>query len=322
MKVKVSNLKPNPFRNLEKYEIDSYKVEALATSIKETSFWDNILARPGKDDKFEIAYGHHRLFAIQKVGLEEVDIPVRNLDDATMIRIMANENMDLWKTSPKVVDETVLVAKGFLDKELAKYESWEELPDPLIKLLKGDTDKASRNRFAAVKQQGVGQTTLLNFLGGNWKQWMIQEALLTIKEDKEGIVDREAVETFDRQKPARRFRQAVKKYDVPLSEQKAVARRIKEEDIDSEEEIADIVREHQESRGRIEKKEPVLKKELPTLDEVIPSLIKEMHSIYIRLSGIKDYLQEIESLGNYIDFMLEGRNLRDTLLEIFPQKEE
>lgn len=31
--------------------------------------------------------------------------------------------------------------------------------------------------FAKLKDNGVGQTTLLKFLGGNWKQWRIQEAL-------------------------------------------------------------------------------------------------------------------------------------------------
>ena len=46
MKVFVDSLLPNPYRNIEKYPIDREKVEALKISIGETSFWDNILARP------------------------------------------------------------------------------------------------------------------------------------------------------------------------------------------------------------------------------------------------------------------------------------
>lgn len=79
-------------------------------SIEETSFWDNLLARPaGKG--YEIAYGHHRLVALQEAGIKEVDIPVRKIDDGMMIRIMANENRDSYKANRAVTIETVRVAR-------------------------------------------------------------------------------------------------------------------------------------------------------------------------------------------------------------------
>lgn len=72
------------------------------------------------------------------------------------------------------MNETVYVAKQYLDSELAKYENWEEVlkyPNSSIRVLfsgvKGD--------FLKARQQGVGQVTLKNFLGKNWKQWTIQE---------------------------------------------------------------------------------------------------------------------------------------------------
>ena len=46
MKIEVKNLEPNPYRNIKKYPFDKEKLKALKTSITETSFWDNILARP------------------------------------------------------------------------------------------------------------------------------------------------------------------------------------------------------------------------------------------------------------------------------------
>ena len=58
--------------------------------------------------KVEIAYGHHRMVALQELGIKEVDIPVKALDDATMIKIMANENMEDWETNTSVINETVL----------------------------------------------------------------------------------------------------------------------------------------------------------------------------------------------------------------------
>lgn len=68
---------------------------------------------------------------------------------------------------------------------MAKYDSWEELPDLLMNLLKGDTQKARKNALDKVKR-GVGQTTILKFLGGNWKQWMVQQALETLHDKKIG----------------------------------------------------------------------------------------------------------------------------------------
>lgn len=40
----------------------------------------------------ELAYGHHRLIALQELGIEAVDIPVKELDDAIMLQVMVNEN--------------------------------------------------------------------------------------------------------------------------------------------------------------------------------------------------------------------------------------
>jgi hypothetical protein len=91
---------------------------------QDTGFWDNILAR-GIDGRVQIAYGHHRWKALKRVMnlTDMVDIPVKDLDDATMLKIMANENMESWALGPKVIDETIKVTKKFLDEhpeEVAK----------------------------------------------------------------------------------------------------------------------------------------------------------------------------------------------------------
>ena len=55
------------------------------------------------------------------------------------------------------------MAKKYLDGELKKYDSWEALNKNIKRLV----DKFN---FEKVKAKGVGQTTILKFLGGNWKQ--------------------------------------------------------------------------------------------------------------------------------------------------------
>ncbi len=66
MRFAVDKIKPNPFRNIAHYPINSEKVATLTASIQETAFWNNILARLNKDGEPEIAYGHHRLEAVKR----------------------------------------------------------------------------------------------------------------------------------------------------------------------------------------------------------------------------------------------------------------
>ena len=54
MKIKLKDLRPNPFRNLgEPYVIDMKKVESIAASIRTTGFWDNLLVRRAASIGFE-----------------------------------------------------------------------------------------------------------------------------------------------------------------------------------------------------------------------------------------------------------------------------
>ncbi len=83
------------------------------------------------------------------------------------------------KENPAVIIETVRETKKFLDGELGKYGNWDEFKNShLIKLLDG----SRKEDFARLKEKGVGQTTILKFLGGNWKQWHIQCALEMIND--------------------------------------------------------------------------------------------------------------------------------------------
>lgn len=114
---------------------------------------------------------------------------------------MANENLDQWKATPAVINETVMAAKQFLDKELAKYETWAEFKrraDNVVSSL-----FLSQESFAEPKGKGVGRETLQKFLGGNWKQTMIQSALVAIN-DK--TISRAAMDELPTMGHAKEFR--------------------------------------------------------------------------------------------------------------------
>ena len=164
MEIEVKNLVANPYRNIEAYPIDRAKVEQLRNSIKETTFWDNILARPAPGNgQYQIAYGHHRLVAIkEELGKDTtIDIPIRELSDEDMLKIMANENMQEWATDWRIIAETVRQARDFL------------LLFP--KILKRYKDVS--------KRKDVGARTIAKFLGSNWSYSTVGKAL-RIMEDK------------------------------------------------------------------------------------------------------------------------------------------
>src|SRR5438105_4217958 len=119
-KIKVNQLRPNPYRDAAHYPIHREKVETLKASIRTTGFWDNLLVRKA-GAHFEVAYGHHRLEALKELVREsvldedyELELPVRNLDDAAMVRIMASENIEEYRVTSDIIDETVRVTREFI----------------------------------------------------------------------------------------------------------------------------------------------------------------------------------------------------------------
>ena len=116
--VKLSDIKPNPFRRLDLYPLDKLKIEKLRVSIKRTSFWENTVARE-KNGHYELAYGHHRIeSARQEIGLTaKVRLIIRVLSDEAMLKMMAADNDDAYNITPSFILETVQAAKGFIPQQ-------------------------------------------------------------------------------------------------------------------------------------------------------------------------------------------------------------
>lgn len=313
MKVQLKNLLPNPFRKMKQYPIDRQKVESLKNSITETTFWDNILARK-KGKKFEIAYGHHRLIALQELGIKEIDIPVRVLSDASMLQIMANENLE-WNTTPAVVCETIAAVKEFLDAQIAPYAHLEAFCKA-AKFSGLELFPHERN-FQQIKKAGVGRETICKFLGKNWKKWMIEQALALLK-DK--TIDREAIKTIPTIGQAQQFRISVKNYHISKPKQRKLAEQIRKEGI-GQREIPKII------RSSIEKKpheDPVLAK----LEETFEAIGRYATTLEHKISSFKTQLKEHDVAqieGDTVSItlvsLLELREAIDRLLEINQTKQ-
>ncbi len=248
MKVQIKDLKPNPFRDMDNYPINEEKVQSLINSINQTGFWDNILGRLGKKGyfdgwgeesqyvgkfnrkkesldiieggypvrwewvgKIEIAYGHHRLIALQRIYKpnDHVDIPIRELDDPTMIRIMANENMEQWELNPTIIDETVKVTREFLFKH-----------QEIVRKLDTSTLREIREFDSS---NSIGSKIIVKFLGKNWKLDWINSSLVRIRMEKEGELDREAIKSLPTERAARDFAKATKNIKNTTPEQQREA---------------------------------------------------------------------------------------------------
>jgi len=230
LKAKIKDLEPNPFRDMDKYPIDQEKIQSLINSIQETGFWNNILARkhPDKSDKLQIAYGHHRMIALQKhLGLEAtIDISVKKLDDATMLRIMAEENNESYKTDVAIIDETIRVileylkSLPFLKRVVEKHRGqqtvfFKGLPIPPKKI-----DSLDGYKWSPLAKQ------ISTWLGKNWPEMRVHEALNRQKLYELGELDNSVQELS--QTAAAHFTRAVKKHRPTKEQQKKAIIKIKE----------------------------------------------------------------------------------------------
>lgn len=204
---------------MRNYPIDEEKVEELIASIQSVGFWCSITARE-RDGKFQIAFGHHRLTALQRmyagaIPSTYVSIIVDDLSDADMLKMMANENLQASRTSPVIIDETVRVAKKFL----------EEHPEEVTKY--GDLSKT--NRGAPTGASNIGRVIISKFLG--WKTTRVQYSLERLNLIDEGELSPEAIKILPSDRSARDFVDLVKsekKYftAIPLKSQVEIAEAI------------------------------------------------------------------------------------------------
>ena len=124
MKIKLSALKPNPFRMMDHYPLDPERMDTLKRSIEETSFWDNVVVRENGSGEFQISYGHHRLAAAKEVLGEsyEADLPCRSLSDEHMLKMMIAENESIHSHRADVLKENVLAVKEWFETTEGKDE--------------------------------------------------------------------------------------------------------------------------------------------------------------------------------------------------------
>jgi uncharacterized membrane-anchored protein YjiN (DUF445 family) len=115
---------------------------------------------------------------------------VRDLDDATMLRIMANENAGEWTMDTAVLMETIKSTEKFV------------------------------GNVSHEKKRGSLAEEITEFLGGVFTEGMVKNALAIIHAVERNEIDKKAVKTIPEPSKALKFSQAIQKYRPRATPQK------------------------------------------------------------------------------------------------------
>jgi len=163
MRVKLKDIEPNPHRNFHTNPLSEQRIEELRDSIRLTDWWENIVLRPHpkQPGKYEQAYGHHGLEAAKRESIETADLPVKQLDDIAMLRMMHLENATQRGNSPASIHDSVEGGVREMSYWLLKCETLEEFNSGLVRepgrLPWNRKEDYTQARNAVLKGDGPGR---------------------------------------------------------------------------------------------------------------------------------------------------------------------
>ena len=176
--IPLSLIDPNPFRDFDLHPIDQAQVGRLSASIGADGFWASVTARQ-VGDRFQLAFGHHRIAAAHGAGLPSVPIDVRELSDWQMVRLLASENATQRGTTAAASLDAIAAISRLLISELAAAPA-----DPVEISTGGLTrDQAAAVRAHLARGEGPGWRCILTIMPrGAFTQPQVANALGVLKD--------------------------------------------------------------------------------------------------------------------------------------------
>ena len=169
MKIALSNIEPNPHRDMKRNPPDKAQVKAIAESIKRNQWGENVIVRehPTKEGKYQLAYGHHRFDALKLLGEKEAEFIVKPVSDWGMYTWMVDENESQKEVTPALIFENIEAGIKFLEPIVRECETAEEFNV----LVPRGTDTISHRDYQQVRNnllngEGLGVSFLSNTLPG------------------------------------------------------------------------------------------------------------------------------------------------------------
>ena len=125
LKFALTDVVPNPFRDLAMFPLNEGRIEKLKESIGSTGFNENVVGRV-REGKLQLAYGHHRVEALRRLDRKEADFIVQELSDDAMLEKMQTDNDPAYSHGMQTVIEGVRSAvlafgEGKIKPEINKH---------------------------------------------------------------------------------------------------------------------------------------------------------------------------------------------------------
>lgn len=145
MKVKVNTLENHP-KNSEIYDLSN--IEELVESIDEVGLLQSIIV----NEKFQILSGHRRFEAIKRLGWDEVDVEVKEINENETDYYLVQYNKQRVKSTKELLNEYEVVEKHF-QKQQGKRSDLTFVPQ-------NKSDKPINRRDTIADELGIGSSTL------------------------------------------------------------------------------------------------------------------------------------------------------------------
>ena len=145
MKVKVKTLEHHP-KNSEIYDLSD--IEELVESIDEVGLLQSIIV----NEKFQILSGHRRFEAIKRLGWDEVDVEVKEINESETDYYLVQYNKQRVKSTKELLNEYEVVEKHF-QKQQGKRSDLTFVPQ-------NKSDKPINRRDTIAEELGIGSSTL------------------------------------------------------------------------------------------------------------------------------------------------------------------
>jgi hypothetical protein len=118
MKIKLSELKPNPFKKqISKGDLNREQIDKIKSNLKELGFFGSLPVFK-EDNKYFLIAGHHRLQALKEVyGKDfEVKVEVENYNEDQIFRGMVIENMTQRGRAFDETSENIQAVEDYLNE--------------------------------------------------------------------------------------------------------------------------------------------------------------------------------------------------------------
>ena len=124
MKMKINNIKPNPFKKMiNEGKLSKPQMERIKTNLKELGLMGSIPVVK-REDGYHMVYGHHRMKALEKEygKNHEVEVTVMEYTDAQLFRGMIVENLTQRDGEFREERANIFAVRDFLTEHKEELE--------------------------------------------------------------------------------------------------------------------------------------------------------------------------------------------------------